>query len=426
MINFFLKKYNQHGEVVNNFAWRSLQIFGKQGIIFIIFIICAKLLTQYDFGIYNYALSVIFFLAMFGDFGISTATSKYVVEYNLTDKDKLKALLFNAGSLIFIITFLLAILNYYFGYYFLKDKSIYVFYLLPLLFFAPMTSLYDGVYRGLKRFKQLAILTSIVGLFSAIIVYFFVKNYGLRGALIFQDFFYVALFIALALGYREFNLKFNKSILKEVGLYSFVYGLAIFGNYLFNRFGILILGHYGYIDQIATYQLLDKFFLVLVLPFTMLGQVVGPNFTEMIIRKEYTKMHAKLTSYTYIFILAGLVLGAIAYLLTPFIIKFFFSNYYNGLFFQILPFSIIILVTNIWAATIDAGILIPAGFAGLMAKFYLILGVFSCLLGLILTIKIGYMGVIYSFAISNVIMVLGLRFFFFRKIYRLKESVTPR
>jgi len=426
MINFFKKKYNQHKEVANNFAWRSLQIFGKQGIIFIIFIICAKLLSRYDFGIYNYALAVIFFLVMFGDFGISTAASKYVAEYNLTDKSKLKAVLFNSGLIILGITVFIAILNYYFGDYFLKDKSVYVLYLLPLLFFAPMTSLYDGIYRGLKRFKQLAILTSIVGLISTFLVFFFINNYGLRGALIFQDIFYGALFLVLAIGYGEFEVKFDKSVLREVGLYSFIYGVAVFGNYLFNRFGILIMGHYGYINEIATYQLLDKFFLVLVLPFTMLGQVVAPNFTEMIVRKEYSKIHSKLQSYTYVFILAGLTLGTVAYVLTPSIVKLFFNNYYNELFFQILPFSIIILITNIWAATIDAGILIPSGFAGLMAKFYTVLGIVSCVLGWWLTVKIGYMGVVYSFAISNIVMVLGLRFFFFRKIYHLKNNLILR
>jgi hypothetical protein len=36
--------------------------FGKQGITFLIFILCARLLTPYNFGIYNYALAIIFFL----------------------------------------------------------------------------------------------------------------------------------------------------------------------------------------------------------------------------------------------------------------------------------------------------------------------------------------------------------------------------
>ena len=55
---FFLK----HKETARNFFWRSLQVFGKQGVAFLIFFLCAKLLTPYDFGVYNYILAFIFFL----------------------------------------------------------------------------------------------------------------------------------------------------------------------------------------------------------------------------------------------------------------------------------------------------------------------------------------------------------------------------
>src|SRR3989344_3026325 len=156
------KTYTNHKETIDNFIWRSLQIFGKQGISFLIFILSAKLLIPYEFGIYNYVLAIIFFFIMFGDFGISTATSKYVAEYNVTDKEKLKSILFNSGVLILGLTIIITIITLIFGKLYLQDKYIYVLYLLPIIFLAPMTSLYDGIYRGLKKFKQLAIISSII------------------------------------------------------------------------------------------------------------------------------------------------------------------------------------------------------------------------------------------------------------------------
>src|SRR3989344_190829 len=156
------KTYHTHRETIHNFIWRSLQVFGKQGITFLIFILCAKMLSPYEFGIYNYVLTIIFFLIIFGDFGISTAASKYVAEYNVTDKNKLKAVLFNSGIIILGLTIIITILTLIIGPLYLKDKYIYVFYLLPLVFLAPMTSLYDGIYRGLKKFKQLAIISTII------------------------------------------------------------------------------------------------------------------------------------------------------------------------------------------------------------------------------------------------------------------------
>ena len=109
------KHYQRHKETIHNFIWRSLQIFAKQGITFLIFILCAKLLTPYEFGVYNYALAIIFFLIMFGDFGISTATSKYVAEYNATDKNKLKLILFNSGIIILGLTIIVTILTLIIG-----------------------------------------------------------------------------------------------------------------------------------------------------------------------------------------------------------------------------------------------------------------------------------------------------------------------
>src|SRR3989338_8028547 len=107
--------YNNHKETVQNFIWRAIQIFGKQGITFLIFILSAKLLIPYEFGVYNYALAIIFFLIMFGDFGISTATAKYVAEYNITNKEKLKSVLFNSGIMILGLTILITILALIFG-----------------------------------------------------------------------------------------------------------------------------------------------------------------------------------------------------------------------------------------------------------------------------------------------------------------------
>ncbi|PIN95366.1 hypothetical protein COU56_01790 [Candidatus Pacearchaeota archaeon CG10_big_fil_rev_8_21_14_0_10_31_9] len=417
MIKKAKAKYQQHKETIDNFFWRSLQIGAKQGIIFLIFILCAKLLSPYDFGIYNYVLAIVFFLIIFGDFGISTATSKYVAEYNVTDKKKLKLVLFNSGIIILALTIIISILTLIIGPWYLKDKYVYVLYLLPLIFLAPMTSLYDGIYRGLKRFKQLAIISTMVGLISIVFVYILISKYGLIGALISQNLFYLILLISIGLGYRDFEVKWNKSVMKEVGRYSFIYGLAIIGNYLFIRFGILLLGYYNYIEEIATYELLTKIFMLLLFPFTLLGQVVAPNFAVLSAKREFKKVYNKSIKYTLTFFVTGLILGLLFYLIMPLIFKVYFPEYYAKNYFNItFLLCLIIYITNVWAATFDAGILIPTGYASLMAKFYLILGIFGSILSIILINYFGYIGVVYSFTICSFLMAVGLRVIYFIKI----------
>ena len=286
-----------------------------------------------------------------------------------------------------------------------------------------MTSLYDGIYRCLKKFKQLEIISTIIGFISVTFVYFLIKQYGLIGALISQNLFYLILLLGLGLGYKDFNFKINQRVIKEIGKYSFVYGLAILGNYLFIRFGILILGHYNYIEEIATYELINKIFMVLLLPFSLLGQVVAPNFAIYSANKENKKIYEKSIKYTIIFLITGLFLGLIFYFILPLIFKIFFSEYFIKPYFKItFLLSLIIFVTNVWAATFDAGILIPTGHAKLMAKFYLILGIFGVLLSLILVNYMGFIGVILSFTFTSFIMAFGLRLFYFRNINSYTKS----
>jgi O-antigen/teichoic acid export membrane protein len=413
------KKYNQHKETIHNFGWRSLQIFGKQGITFLIFILAAKMLSPHLFGIYNYVLAIIFFLIMFGDFGISTATSKYVAEYNVTDKDKLKAVLFNSGIIIFGLTLIITLLTLLFGKFYLGDKYLYVLYLLPLLFLSPMTSLYDGIYRGLKKFKQLAITSTIVGLLSLSFVYILIEQYGLIGALVAQNLFYFILFLALAFGYRELHFKINLGVMREIGNYAFIYGIAVIGYYLFARIDILILGHFGHINEIAIYELINKLFMILIIPFAIIGQVVAPNFSRDYKLRRYKTIYSKLKKYTLFFIVIAVLLSVLLYFIFPPLIKIFFVDYYGHIFNKIFPLVLIIFMIHVSASTVDHGIIIPTGYAKLMSCLYLILGTFNLILSLILLNIFGFIGVIYSTLISMTIMAVGLRMGYFRKIRKL-------
>jgi O-antigen/teichoic acid export membrane protein len=425
MRTFFESTYSAHKELVHDYMWRVSQIFFRQGLPFIILILCAKLLPAFDFGIYNYVLTAIFFLALFGDFGISTATSRYVAEYNVTDKEKLKSLIFNSALIIFVITILLTLLTLAFGKLYFQDKYVYVLYVLPLVFLAPMTSLYDGVYRGLRKFKLLSLISIFVGIASLPLIYISVAQFGLKGALFSQSVFYLLLLVGLFIGSEESSFKLNRTVLKEVGTYGFIYGIAVFGNYLFIRAGILILGHYDYILQIATYELLNKIFTIFLLPFILLGQVVAPHFTELHVLNRYDVIYSKLKEYSLNLFIAGIVLGSFFYLVLPTLIRIFLPNYYNSILFAMLPYVTIIYALNVWAATIDFGIVVPIGYANLMAKFYIVLGVFGSILSLVLVHLYSYMGVIYSFTLCSLLMVVGLRALFFQRLIKKQQGLNP-
>lgn len=412
-------KYLQHKETIQNFGWRSLQIFGKQGVTFLIFILAAKMLSPYLFGIYNYVLAIIFFLIIFGDFGISTATSKYVAEYNVTDKEKLKAVLFNSGIIILGLTIVITLLTLTFGKYYLGDKYIYVLYLFPLIFLAPMTSLYDGIYRGLKKFKQLAIISTIVGVVSLSFVYILIKQYGLIGALIAQNLFYFILFLALAFGYKEFHFKLNKSVMKEIGKYSCIIGLAGMGYFLYTRIDILILGHFGFIEEIGYYEIINNIFLLLITPIILLATVVAPNTTKNFALKKYNHIKKKLIKETLFLFFIGLGVVILSYLFFPFIFKLFLPEYNIVLLMQILTLLLFLIPFRFFSSYINVGYITPGGFAKILTFNTITFGALNTILDFIFLIRFGFIGVIYATLICQLLFI-GSNMFYFYKILNRK------
>jgi O-antigen/teichoic acid export membrane protein len=407
--------YFKNKETLHNFTWRALQVFGKQGITFLIFILCAKLLTPYDFGIYNYILAVVFFLIIFGDFGISTATSKYVAEFNATDKSKLKLVLFNSLIIILALGSIVTILTLVFGEKFLGDKFYYIVYTLPLLFLAPITSLYDGIFRGLKRFKELAVMSLSVGGFSLVFVYLLITNYGLIGALISQVLFYLLLTLVLLLRYGNLYFKIDKVLIKKVFNYSLIIGFTSIAYYFYTKADIVILGHFGYIEEIGYYEIINKIFEIIKLPVLILATVLAPTITKYYSQKNYLLVRRKFIKHLLLSLLFGILLSILLYFIVPPLIKMFFLEYFipeTILIFNILLF---ILPIRITATIISQSHTIATGNAHYSLWTMIPAGILNIILDFVFIYYYGFIGVVYStiicftFAISSFILLYYLK-----------------
>ncbi len=406
------ENYSRHKNTITDIIWRSLQVLGKEGITFLIFFLCAKFLTPYDFGVYNYILAIIFSLVAFCDFGISEAVSKYIAEYNALNKSKKELIFFNAGILIFLLALIVIILLIIIGPHYFGEKFIYMLLLLPLLLLIPITSLYDGIYRGLKRFKQLSIISLLVGLISIPFVYLLTKRCGLIGALIAQDLFYLFLFLALFLSYKGFKLKIDKEIMLMLGKYSALIGIANLGSLLYTKFNTLILGHFNYINEIAYYELANKLFLLLALPVGIFSQVVAPDVTKFFASNEYIKIRLKLKKYFIYSIISGIIISIISCLaIEPFTIHFL-PNYDNDSFYLFFRLLLIIFPIRIFGTILTISFIIAAGQAKIIAYNNLIFGILNVVIDIIFIYKFGPIGVIYSAVLLGYISVLTAYFFF--------------
>lgn len=381
MINKF---YNNHKETIANFSWRVLQTFWKQWVVFLVFFLCAKLLTPYDFGIYNYLLAIIFFLIIFSDFGISQSASKYVAEYNTIDKDKLKYILFNSLIVILGLGSLVSIIFLIVAYFWFYKYFIYLIYLLPLIFLAPLTSLYDGIYRWLKQFKKLSVITTVVWVLSIVYIYFLVSIYGLVGALIAQSLFYLVLLVGLALWYREFKVWLDKDLIKKVFSYWVVIWIWSIWYFLYSRVDIIILWQFWYIEEIAYYEIIDKIFMILIIPFTILAQVIAPNITALYSKWEIWKIKDKLKKFSILLFGTWIIISIILYFLFPIILKIFLFEYYNEIMILCFTILLFLLPTKIIWIFQNQAFITSTWYAGIIAKTAIFFGLLNLILNLIL------------------------------------------
>jgi PST family polysaccharide transporter len=393
MENSIKSIYSKHQQTIHNFSWRALQTFGKQIVTFSILILSAKLLTPYDFGIYNYILAIIFLLIVFSDFGISSATSKYVAEYNATDKKKLKLILFNSSVIVVSLALAISLLTVIIGKYVFDEKYVYVLYVLPMLFFAPINSLYDGIFRGLKRFRDLAIISLSVGISSLIFVYILISKYGLIGALVSQSLFYIILTIVLFLTYGNLHVQFDRKIMRTLLDYSLVIGVSSIGYFLYSRVDILVLGHYGYVEEIGYYELINKGFELMFLPFALLAQVIAPDITAYFAKKDYDQVRTKLFSFMKIIVPLSILIAITFYYLFPLLIMEFLTEYYvEGMLISIFILSFLIPF-KIWGVFQTQSFIVATGFARIIAITTMIGGILNIILDIVAINLIGFTGV---------------------------------
>ncbi|MFT4644886.1 MAG: O-antigen/teichoic acid export membrane protein, partial [Planctomycetota bacterium] len=100
--------------MTKNYFWRVLQTISKQGILFVITFLSAKLLSPNQFGDYSYVLAITMFAVMLGDLGISAAMTKYISENRLKENSDVKSILKTNLIFIFLISLLIVILCYVF------------------------------------------------------------------------------------------------------------------------------------------------------------------------------------------------------------------------------------------------------------------------------------------------------------------------
>ena len=417
LVEQIISKLKKNKDFSKNFIWRIIQTAGKQGTSFILFMIATALISKQDMGIYNYVFSALSLLSLFADFGISTATSKYVAQYNVQDKKKLPKVLFNTSIVVIAISILVTTVTVIFGESWFKEYFPYLVYILPLVFFSPITSLYDGIYRGLKQFKLLSLLSLLTGGISLIASYILINKYGLVGALLAQDFFYILYAVILTLFYKTgWTLKIDKKVMKDICSYSVAFGIASLGYYLFSKVNVLIMGSYGLVEEIATYELLNKAFTLYILPFSILGQVLAPYITERFALKKYKEVRSLYFRLGGVLLALIPVFTLVTIIGTKYAIKLIFPAYDTDILVLLLLPVTLTYAKHVFGAPMNSGMIVATGDAGIMTLQNIISGIVNVGLSYWAIAKYGVVGLIWVTFIVQMASTVILHLVYLKKL----------
>ncbi|MDZ7799154.1 MAG: oligosaccharide flippase family protein [Patescibacteria group bacterium] len=418
MINQLKNKYLQHRETIHNFKWRAIQVGAKQGTTFLIFFIAAYFLMPEQLGLFSYLMAVIGLFMIICDFGFSPSTSKYVAELKTKNSKKLNSVLFSISTIIILMATLVSLSIVFFGKYIFEEYTLLLL-LIPYLYFMPLSSVADGVYRGLKDFKKLSFISIVVAIISLPTAFILIKSYGLIGAIISQNLLFGLLTIGLFVFRKDMEFNFDKDVTKKVVRYAVIIGLANIAFFLYTRVDILILKQFGFIAEIGYYEIVNKVFKLLFIPAVILGQVLAPNTTRYITLNDYKTVKNKIIKILPMFIVGGIILSLILYFIFPIIIKIFFTEYYTEAFITIMTILLILLPIKLWGVFLTNGFITPGGFAKITAIATMLGGISNVILSLIFINYFGFLGVFFATLIVHTLSIL-IQFLFF--ILKLKNE----
>jgi O-antigen/teichoic acid export membrane protein len=413
--------FHKNRAFISNLLWRAVQVLSKQGITLIIFFLAAKLLDPTEFGNYNYILTTVTLLTNLSDFGISLATTKTVAEYLAQDSHEYKQIFFNALLLILGISSIVMLFVTFFGKQIFGDNLVYIYYCLPLLILVPISSVFDGIFRGLEKYKYLSLTSLIAGTISVIITYFLTTKYGLKGALISQNIFFIIHGAFLVFEYFDYHFVINKKLIKEIGKYSTIIGIGSIGLFLYSRIDILFLGHYGYIKEIAYYELGNKVLMIMLTPFFILGQVLSPKVTRLYAEKQYDHVR-KLFRNVFFGSLGVSFIGIVCLVLfSPLFFKFL-PQYNIPEVQQVFKAMLIIFFIQMINGAIPLGFVFATGHAKISTYFLLIFGSLNVVLNWIFIERFGFIGIVYSSIITRILTdILFIAYYYFKVLRKLKQ-----
>jgi O-antigen/teichoic acid export membrane protein len=285
---------------------------------------------------------------------------------------------------------------------------------------APATAVYDGIYRWLRQFKKLSLITTLVMLFSIIYIYLLVYFYGLIGALAAQSLFYLVLLCALGWWYRDWKFWIDQNLIIEVGKYGVLIGIANAWYFLYTKIDVLILGQFWLIKEIAYYEIVDKILMITTLFSTILATVIAPNTTILVVQGKTSRVKNKFIKQLWILLWLGILISLLYYFLFPWIFNYFLMQYDTILLMQLFGLLLIVFPIRFYSDFMNVWYITPSGNVSILAYSTMWVWILNVILNLIFIRYFGFLWIIYATMIVQLIFAIVNTFWFFMRMKNIK------
>lgn len=380
--------------------------------------ILARVLSPSDYGLFYAVFSLIMFLTLFANFGMSNAIVKYVSELIAREKKSEVKFLITYSTLInIIVSIFLSILLFlisdflainYFGVPESKFLIIIFSFILPFII---LNSVFSNIFNSFKNVLLMSLtnfISSILFLLSFIILLILgiKKNSILPGFAYFIGIFIsvIIFFIIYILRFYDYKTPIKKypKLLKEVIIFAVISFPIGVSHLIINQADTLMLTYFDSLSNVGIYNAVLPTVMVLAFFSKSSFKVFMPLVSEFWAKKDYLRLQTSIKIMIKYMLLLIMPFVLILFGFSEIIIRLLFGYQYisGDITMKILSIGIIFLSLNI----IYQSILVGIGFAKDVTKVLIIGALFNIILNLILIPLIGMVGAAISTALSYFII----------------------
>lgn len=342
-------------------------------------ILCARILTQEEYGEFGMVRSTINTFVVFGMAGIGLTATKYISEYKKTQQSKISGIYILTNGFSLLTGILITLLIYFLAPYLAETtlNSPHLEHAIQLgavlLFFTVLNSAQNGTLAGLENFKAIALNTLWGSIAESVLMLIGAYYAGVMGAILGYGCGFIVLYIcnhlSIRKAFKRLNIKivsscFNKEYLKL--LYKFTLPAALSSFMVMPAFWIvrtILVNKCGF-EELAVYEAADQWKVIILFIPTAISQVVLPILSGLSTNSNQSQFWKVLRINLFLNAGLALVIASIVSCCSPLIMSFYGSSYTDYSVLIVLSFSTVFSsIANVVGLSISSKAKMWVGFS---------------------------------------------------------------